>query len=459
LELAVIAAKTTWQYLFLTHRVEEFERTVDAYAAATHPRRLQRKTSSELLTDFRGFVEIRCHRWKNASLADAGSMVCYGALQRLLARAFPGRDQQALHNTLLKALPDLVSSVPPVKLWELSRLIRRDRRLLQLVLESPAEEVLAVVTADERFTEFRTAFDSFLEHWGFRCSSELMLTVPSFQEEPAPLIEILKAYTAMDGDSPAHLLKLQEEERLRETAAALSALNLPRRIVIGTVLRWTQKSIQLRERARLKQALLYSRLRRVALAIGERLVARGRFTTADDVFCLTAEELDLLVAVGSMFPEHVKPLVALRRQAHSELSALTPPDSMELPSGGYLTSRAVSCAGSDRGPGSDLTGVGACGGETTARAAILFDVTEAHKLVAGDVLVTRQTDPGWGPIFPLISGLVIERGGMLSHGAIIAREFGIPSVVGVKDATRLITHGMRVTVDGNHGVVRLAAAA
>jgi pyruvate,water dikinase len=94
---------------------------------------------------------------------------------------------------------------------------------------------------------------------------------------------------------------------------------------------------------------------------------------------------------------------------------------------------------------------------STANAAVLLDVTESHKLTKGDVLVTRQTDPGWAPIFPLISGLVIERGGMLSHGAIIAREFGIPSVVGVKDATRLIPHGARVIVDGNQGSVRVEA--
>ena len=104
-----------------------------------------------------------------------------------------------------------------------------------------------------------------------------------------------------------------------------------------------------------------------------------------------------------------------------------------------------------------LRGVGACGGTASAKAAILTDVTESHKLAAGDVLVTRQTDPGWGPIFPLVSGLVIERGGMLSHGAIIAREFGIPAVVGVKDATRLIPHGATVLVDGSQGVVHVGA--
>jgi pyruvate,water dikinase len=101
------------------------------------------------------------------------------------------------------------------------------------------------------------------------------------------------------------------------------------------------------------------------------------------------------------------------------------------------------------------TGLAACGGTSTAAAAILHDVSESDRLSAGDILVTRQTDPGWAPIFPLVSGLVIERGGMLSHGAIIAREFGIPSVVGVHGATTRIAHGARVHVDGDRGLVRI----
>ena len=90
---------------------------------------------------------------------------------------------------------------------------------------------------------------------------------------------------------------------------------------------------------------------------------------------------------------------------------------------------------------------------------MLTGVHEAHRLQRGDVLVTRQTDPGWAPVFCLVSGLVIERGGMLSHGAIIAREFGLPCIVGVANATRTIPHGARVTVDADDGFCRIEAAA
>ena len=473
-ELFVIATKTTWQYVFLTRRVERFEAAVDAFAAVTHPDRLRDKSLPDLLADFRDFMDIRCNRWNDAALADAGSMVCYGLLQRLLARAFPGRDQRALHNSLLKALPNLVSGIPALKLWDLSRMARADQSLRALFEQASAADVLAEVRTNSQFRTFRDALEDFLDNWGFRCSAELMLTVPSFQEDAAPLIDLLRAYVAMDGESPADILARQERERIRETRAALAALRarpvsplLPfvrQSVIVRTCLSWTQRSIQLRERARLKQALLYSRLRRVALTMGDRLVAAGRLVDRDDVFFLTAEEVELLVAGGAMFPHHVKPLIALRREAHIALGASMPADSIELGVGEYLPAHSPEGRPRDNGEASrgdgaeQLCGVGACGGSATARAAILLDVTESNKLSAGDVLVTKQTDPGWGPIFPLISGLVIERGGMLSHGAIIAREFGIPSVVGVKDATRLIAHGSSITVDGDRGTVHLAAA-
>ena len=463
-ELGVIAANTTWQYLFVTRRVGAFERLVDAYASATDPNRLPHKSLRELLGDFRAFLDIRYHRWTNASLADAASMVCYGLLQRLLARSFPQRDQQALHNTLLKALPDLVSGIPPLKLWELSTMIREDRDLRVLVENAAPEVVLDHVRTNPQFCAFRRAFDDFLEQWGFRCSSELMLTAPSFQEEPARVLALLKGYVAIDGESPADLLKRQAAERERETAAVLGALrrrSIVQWLVTRTILRWTQRSIQLRERARLKQALLYSRLRRVALAMGHRLAAAGRLHRPDDVFFLTAGELELLAAGGEMFPNHVLSLVTLRRTAHAEVSATTPADSFELAEGEYLDrSKPLEVRRPDAHHAPerayDMQGVAACSGTSTAPAAILHDASESDRLHAGDVLVTRQTDPGWAPIFPLVSGLVIERGGMLSHGAIIAREFGIPSVVGVKEATRRIAHGSRITVDGNRGLVHLA---
>ncbi len=465
-ELLVIAIKTSGQYLRLGRRIERFERTVSTFADATRPERLAGRSLQAIAGDLRAFLEIRAH-WTDAALADAASMICYGLLERLLRRAFPGEDQGALHNTLLKGLPDLVSSEPALRLFELARLVREDPALSAVFARGDGSAILAALEDGPRFSAFRAAFARFLDEWGFRCSGELMLTTPSFQERPAALLDLLATYVTAVGEPPADVLRRQQAAREAETARVLGVLRrrrvyrwlplLTEARVVASVLRGTQRAIAYRERARLKQALAYARCRQIALALGDRLAARGDLEGREDVFFLTWEELDGLASGTAMFPYHVDRLVAIRKAEHAELRRMTPPDVLVLPEGAYL---AAGPAATPLEPApaerlEELTGVAACGGRVTARAAVLADVSESGRLRAGDVLVTRQTDPGWGPIFPLVGGLVIERGGMLSHGAIIAREFGVPAVVGVAAATQRIPPGAVVEVDGDRGRVRL----
>lgn len=469
LELCFIALKTLQQYLALSKSVETFERAVSDYSERTRPERLKERSLNDLLTDFRGFLEIRFHRWNNAALADAASMVCYGMLKRFIHREFPESDEASLHNTLLKGLRDVVSSVPAIKIWELSRRVQKNPALELLFRTKESEEIASALHENEGFNEFRRELGDFVEHWGFRTSGELMLTVPSFQENPLDLLDLIKGYVEVEGASPAEVIRRQDIDRAAKTAEILAILSKRRLLalvpfvtkahVARTLLRWTHRSIALRERARLKQALLYSRCRRIALAIGERMVTLRYLANRDDVFFLTYQELDQLLSGGAMFPDQTRELAAMRKRDHARFSTLNPPDTIEIPEGVYLpmpngspveqdaTSKPVGSA--------KLTGTSACGGQTTGRATILRDISESRLLKPGDVLVARQTDPGWGPVFFLIRGLVLERGGMLSHGAIIAREFGIPSVVGVENATERILQGATVCVDGDNGLVTI----
>jgi len=471
LEVAVIAAKTMRQFLFLGRRIERFERTADDFASRTDPVMLGTMPLEELRVALNDFVDIRCNKWLDASLADAASMVCYGALERLLRSGYRGESNGAMHTSLLKAIPDVISGEPVHRLWALSRLIRTDSDLHALIERRESAAVMAEIRSNSRFAAFNTAFQQYLDEWGFRCSEELMLTSPSFAENPAPLIDMLRAYARIDGASPADALHEQEAARELETKRVLRELSgrrLERGVpfltyasLVRVLLPWTHAAIRFRERARMKQALLYSRCRRISLAIGDEFVRRGHFGHRDDVFFLTVAEIDQLASGAAMFPQATRALVALRAQEHAELAATTPPDAFTLEAGAYLTSEttagnvndvAVSPGDAAGGP---LRGTSACGGRVTGRASVLKDVTEASRLVPGDVLVTKQTDPGWGPVFFLISGLVIERGGMLSHGAIIAREFGIPCVVGVRNAMRAIPDGTTITVDGDSGQVHV----
>jgi pyruvate,water dikinase len=178
---------------------------------------------------------------------------------------------------------------------------------------------------------------------------------------------------------------------------------------------------------------------------------------AEDVFFLTVQELESLLAGSCMYPEQTRELISMHQAAHVEVTRAKPPDTFSLPAGSYwkpndhpATQQTI-----PNSPATTLRGMGVCGGTATAAAAVLNDVTEIARLQQGNILVTRQTDPGWGPVFPLIQGLIIERGGMLSHGAILAREYGLPTVVGIDDATQRIHAGRTVTVDGDRGLVEL----
>ena len=465
-EVARIAVHTTRQFLFLSRRIARFESVVDRFAGETRPNRLGEMSRIQLRDALRGFIDIRLNRWLDASLADAASMVCYGGLERLLKHAYRN-EATAEHTALLKAIPDVISGEPVRRLWALSRLVRESPALSSL-FHSDSSTILAAIESDQQFAGFSRELDAYLNDWGFRCSQELMLTSPSFQEDPRPLIDMIRSYARLDAGSPDESLRSQEASRLAETERVtreLSGRPLSKYFPLPTLaqalrvlLPATHSAIRFRERARMKQALLYSRCRRIALAIAEHLVRRGELSDRDDVFFLTVQEVDDLLSGAAMLPDAIRATVALRRRAHAAAAATAPPDAFVLPEGEYIDSNTVSvAAGSAAGDddSSEMRGTPACAGRATGRATVLRDVTEASRLSQGDILVTRQTDPGWGPVFFLISGLVIERGGMLSHGAIIAREFGIPCVVGVRDAMNRIADGATITVDADAGAVHV----
>ena len=466
MEVLRIAAAVVWQFMFLSRRLRAFERTADDFASQTTAETLRERPLHELGARLAAFIDIRCHRWKNASLCDAAAMVCYALLRNLLAR---GRFTEATHTRLLRALPGIPSSQPALRLWALSRRILQDSALRALFETRSAAAVLAALESDRAYAPFRAELHDFLTTWGFRSSGELMLTSATLEEEPEPVIALLQQYVGATGESPEAGIARMAADRASETRTVVRSLTRRKPwLVLPTllVLRWTQAAVACRERARLKQALLYTRCRRVALAIGDALVTSGRLPDRNAVFMLTWQEIDEVCSGRAMFPRDLASLTGLRRQAHATESAYSPPDTFSLPPAGVhaatdrmprtLPVREASLKGSSH---TTLHGTTACGGRVSSRAAVLAGVHEAHRLQRGDVLVTRQTDPGWAPVFCLVSGLVIERGGMLSHGAIIAREFGLPCIVGVANATGAIPHGARVTVDADDGFCRIEAAA
>ena len=447
LELMGVALRVVWRYLHVQRGLRDFESEVDGYATSSAPDKLKEKNAQQFAALLRGFLYIRLERWTGAALADTAAMVCYGVLQTLL-RCQVNVDA----NDLLKGLPGLASAAPVERLWDLSRDLRRDATLRTLFAEAPADQILACLRAGN-FPAFHAALNAYFDTWGFRSSGELMLSRPTPREDSLPLLRLLKNYAALNGMGPAEVSRRQAGARHQATLEARHQLTPLRGIVFAWVLRAAQGAIRLRERARMKQALLYTRLRHVALALGNVLVAADVLARPDDVLYLSMEEAIALAEATDPGTADIRRRVTERQAELETHMALNPPDSFILAEGETWQAGQAEVVGAAVMSAEGLAGTGACGGRACGHAAVVLDVTEIDRIRPDQILVTRQTDPGWAAVFFMIKGLVIERGGLLSHGAIIAREYGIPAVVSVRDATRLISNGQAVCVDGDRGRV------
>jgi pyruvate,water dikinase len=213
------------------------------------------------------------------------------------------------------------------------------------------------------------------------------------------------------------------------------------------------KGISSRERVRLKQAQLYFGFKLALKKVEQAFIQKNILKSEGDVFFLNYTEIAEHLDASQMASAASAEILESRKQAFEVESKLIYPDDFYTTFGKYCSPDQVTRKEVSTDSSSDLKGLCACGGILTGRVKVLETVMEADKLEKGDILVTRQTDPGWVSVFPLISGLIVERGGMLSHGAIVSREFGIPAIVGVELATQKLKDGDVITLNADKGTI------
>jgi pyruvate,water dikinase len=464
-EVVRMAFVTMWTFLLLPLRIRSLEKEVDLHLASAENRGIGPHEDAVMLNrlmgEFDGFLNIRFHRWRKAALADVAAMFSYGLLRSFLQRILGEKQCDTMHHTLLKGIPDIVSSEPPQMIWALAQTIRNHAALLELFRNHTVEAIEQKLYREKGgFPDFEAQLERFLKRWGFRCSGELMLTVPNFREKPAALFELLKKYIEVETESPTQIIQYHERRRKESLNAIRLQVNRPSWVLLKCLLAATHQSIAFRERVRMKQAALYACFRQTVLALGRHLVKTAKIGNASDVFFLTYGEIETYFRGSEIFPQILADLVEVRKKHFESASRLNPPDYLLLFEGEYFDGTQPAFQPGMRSSrvkseANVFYGVSACGGRIEGKARVLENLWQASQLNAGEILVTRQTDPGWGPVFPLIKGLVMERGGMLSHGAIIAREFGIPAVVGIPKVTQLVSSGQSILVDGDEGYVRL----
>jgi pyruvate,water dikinase len=299
--------------------------------------------------------------------------------------------------------------------------------------------------------EARDAIRAYLDKYGVRCVGEIDITRPRWSERPTTLLPVIlgnvKSFEPGEGRrrfeqgrQEAWAKEHEVLERLRalpdgEGKAEETKRMIDRVRVFAGYREYPKYGIVSRSFVH-KQALLRE---------AERLVQAGVLPEQEDVFYLTFQEFHEAVRTHEVDGR----LISERKRAFRSYQALTPPR--------VLTSEGEVIAGTyrrDDVPPGALVGIPVSGGTIEGRARVILDMEDAD-LEPGDILVTAYTDPSWSPLFVAIAGLVTDVGGLMTHGAVIAREYGLPAVVGVEHATRLIVDGQRIRVHGTDGYVEI----
>jgi pyruvate,water dikinase len=294
--------------------------------------------------------------------------------------------------------------------------------------------------------EWRVRLDAFLDRNGQRCPREFDLTAVRWREDPRPIVELVRASLGSPpGERATERLAREAEGRRRAIGAALEDVPPWRRALLSRLALLVERYMPLREAPKHYAMAAFERIRGAALELGRRLVSRGVMEDVEDVFFLEWSELGEL-ARGAAAPSGLAATIADRRRRHDRFRALAAPH--------FVRSDGVPVIEDEEAPRPDglLRGEGVSAGEATGPVRILRE-PDPRAMRDGDVIVVTLADPGWTPLFPRASAVVMEVGGTLCHAAVVARELGIPAVFGVAGATSRLRDGERVRVDGRTGTV------
>jgi rifampicin phosphotransferase len=333
-------------------------------------------------------------------------------------------------------------------LYDLATWTRGHQELAASLLALPPEKFLeaAAQSDDPVWHEWHTRFQAHLSAYGHTVYNlDFINAVPA--DDPVPLLETLRFFVSGKGLDPYERQRSLATRREEATAAVLARLDPTRARAFRRLLHWAQTVAPVREDALADVGLAWPQARRMLLEIGRRLQQAGVITEPGDVFWLHRTEIE--EGLGSLAAQ-----VEQRRELWRGQLRATPPQL--LPKGGWgdLFRRWMPAA-SEEQTGDVIKGIGGSMGTVTAPARVLGGPQDFGQMQPGDVLVASITTPAWTSLFAMASGVVTDIGGPLSHSSIVAREYGIPAVLGTAVATRRIRSGQMIKVDGDAGTVRL----
>lgn len=429
---------------------EGFYRRLDAALAPTGIP-LGQLRADELLRHYRHLESQLLKHWDAPLVNDFFAMIFYGLLRKLV-QEWCGEDS-GLQNDLISGEGGIVSAEPVILIRQMARQAAGDTGLINLLCQGDTREIDCAL-ADR--PELKEQVGRYLERFGDRCLDELKLESITLHDDPLTLYRSVGEYagylTGGDARTPVDegAIRIGAE---RKVAARLGGKPL-RRFFFHWVLAQARSRVRDRENLRFERTRLFGRVRRIFLEIGRCLVADRLLEHQRDIFWLEKNEIFGFID-GTASLTDLKALVELRKREFGRWQECEAPDDRFETRGmvhhaqQYRSSQPVTPAAA----GDEAVGIGCCPGHVTGRVRVIHNPKGAT-LVQGEILVAARTDPGWIMLFPPAGGILVERGSLLSHSAIVAREMGIPAIVAVSGLTGWLRTGDLVEMDGATGRIR-----
>ena len=433
------------------------ERRIEAFYERLHrvlpqdPQSLADASPDDLVKLYRHLETELLHRWDAPTINDFFAAVFHGSLRRLTSR-WLADESGSLHNDLLCGDRKLVSMEIAELVQRMARLTAAEPELLGL-METGSR--VAIEVALDAHPDLQALYKEYLLRFGDRCLDELKLESSTVRDDPLPLFRSVGGYASHIRASASEPRNLEQE--ILENAEAEMRRQLAHRPVRRTVFAWvleqTRRRVRCRENLRYERTRAFGMARRIGVEMGRRLHALALIEDPRDIFYLTIGEM-LAMVDGAAVTRDLAALVELRKREFARYEAMPAPaerfNTRGIPYLGDQFEKPPP-ASPMRG-GEVLAGIGCCPGIVRGPVQVVEDPREAL-IAPGTIVVARRTDPGWVMVFPAAAGLLVERGSMLSHSAIVAREMGLPTIVSIPGLIGSLADGDLVEMDGAAGTV------
>ena len=406
----------------LPKEIEKFYKHINETLSPYENGKLEGKNCNELVDIYFELESKLMKKWQAPLVNDFYAMIFYGILKKELLKI---DEKGTLQNDLLTGETGIISTEPIKRIKQISNKICKGEN------------------ADNDIEEF-------IQKFGNRCIGELKLETITYKQDPTLLQFIINSYVKQG------IIDLEKEnereQEIRHNAEKIVKKKI-KNPMFGFILKNARLRVKNRENLRFERTRLFGLVREIFLELGKNFAYENIIDNKRDIFYLTKEEIFNYVH-GTSVDKDLKTIIENRKKEFKAYEDKNPSDRFSTYGIVYKANDYMDKTEENAVSEGDLSGIGACAGIVRAKVKIVKSVTEADGL-EGCIMVAERTDPGWVPLFPISKGILVERGSILSHSAIVAREMGIPAIVGINNLLSTLKDGDEVEMNGSTGVIKV----